>query len=328
MKKNILASILFVVFAVNLSMAQNGSSSRAGFIETNYDLSLPPGKSFQGSYYFWNQDVGTLTYNPALVEQVEWIDSVTINQSLSTSCEDIIHVKIFIQAPDEEGLYTAFLQDLDGNYAGISILLTVTTNLPYTDSLTISTTVNTLISQPEPFFNSGLPNLGCTELAFSNQPFQFNISLFPEVNFITISPESFSLVTGQSSFAIYSGQTSIAGTYVFYRMVTNDYFSFPGFVKITLIVEDPLREYTPSNIAFQPYPNPAYDQITLPLGDFNKTAVHGEVYSLSGHYLMDLNGIVEGERLNCDLTKLNPGTYFIRLIDNDGRFRNFRIIKQ
>jgi hypothetical protein len=328
MKKNILTHALFFVFALNISFAQQGSTSKAGFIETNYEINLPPGKTFQGSYYFWNQDVGALTYNPALVEPVEWIDSLTINQNVSNSCEDFIHVRIFIQAPEEEGIYTAFLQDLNGNYAGVNILLTVTSNLPYTDSLTITTNVNTLISQPEPFVNSGLPGLGCTEFAFSNEPFEFNFSLFPEVSFITISPENFSLLTGQNNFVIYSGQTDIAGTYVFYRIITSDYFSFPGIVKITLIVEDPLLGNFPKSNDFQPYPNPAQEQITLPLGDFNKTAVHGKVYSLTGQYLMNLEGFVNGDAFICDLTKLRTGAYIIRILNNDGSFQNFRILKQ
>lgn len=79
------------------------------------------------------------------------------------------------------------------------------------------------------------------------------------------------------------------------------------------------------DLALSIYPNPARDHINIASESGKDATLDIQFYSLMGQPLKQVGQVPLPYRL--ELSQVPAGTYFVRLTDQDGQFRNFRIVK-
>jgi hypothetical protein len=178
-----------------------------GTRDSYYEIELLPQSSFIGSWYFWTTGASAtanFTQNP----QVDWLE---ISPSQFTDYGDGIATKVdyYFNAPAQAGVYTTVINDLQGSWNDMYIVLTVTEtptpNLTYNNI--VPTHENFLIERsytaPLYFFwedvNQYYYFSGCLMI---NQHEQANKSWF------NINPETICLDPGQSVSTHYTASFS------------------------------------------------------------------------------------------------------------------------
>lgn len=79
------------------------------------------------------------------------------------------------------------------------------------------------------------------------------------------------------------------------------------------------------DLALTIYPNPASDHINIASEKEKDATLDISFFSLMGQPLQEMQQVQLPYRL--ELAQLPAGTYFVRLTDNNGQFRNFRVVK-
>ena len=183
----------FVNGILNKTMVSSGITDKSetkALTAFYYDLDLLPGQIIEGWYYFWSVE-GTLSCNFKETPDAGWV-SINPRKFTSTSCSDIIPVRITFNAPVTEGNYEATLKDSVGNWSDFIIRIKVTRNPTvnstirrigiYTDSVVYE---DNLMHYPVTFSNNS-----CVSYYFPGDSMKFNFQINPYVNWLKISPMS------------------------------------------------------------------------------------------------------------------------------------------
>ena len=100
----------------------------------------------------------------------------------------------------------------------------------------------------------------------------------------------------------------------------------------TITVESGLDQAGGITLACAAYPNPASDYLILKINDPGQTGYAGPHQDLSFH-LYGINGnMIEKRKITATettipLTRLAPGSYFLKIISEDTSIKTFKIIK-
>lgn len=141
MKRKIFIKLPGLLFLIGIGLVASGQHEDAfiGGIDANgnsivisanrdtyYDIELLPQKSFTGSWYFWTTAASSsadLSENPP----VDWLE---ISPAQFTDYGDGIATKVdyHFTVPEQTGVYTTVINDLNGNWGDMYITLTVNRN--------------------------------------------------------------------------------------------------------------------------------------------------------------------------------------------------------
>jgi len=86
-----------------------------------------------------------------------------------------------------------------------------------------------------------------------------------------------------------------------------------------------LEEAKDINLVFLAYPNPTSDFLTLKVGNYDYQNLSFMLYDMRGNLLE--NKKVTGTQTDISMGNLIPGTYFLRILDNQKEIKTFKIIK-
>jgi hypothetical protein len=86
-----------------------------------------------------------------------------------------------------------------------------------------------------------------------------------------------------------------------------------------------LEEAKDISLVFLAYPNPASDFLTLKVGNYYYQNLSFMLYDMRGNLLE--NKKVTGTQTDISMGNLIPGTYFLRILDNQKEIKTYKIIK-
>lgn len=156
----------------------------------DYNIELLPGLSYQGWYYFWSTGD---TLAAAFVEQIDvpWL-TLSGNNFTSTGCNDIAPVGFHFSAPVVPGIYTAVVEDLNGNWDDVNVTLIVSENPLAADVFTFAANAGDTVLYTDDEDWDGF-SLGCLNPYFPGSTQAYVIAEFPEAPWMTINPTAFTL---------------------------------------------------------------------------------------------------------------------------------------
>jgi len=79
------------------------------------------------------------------------------------------------------------------------------------------------------------------------------------------------------------------------------------------------------NLTCTAYPNPTGDILQLEIGNYSTEHLYYKLYDLSGNILGDKK--ITENNTHIKMEHFMPGTYFLKIIDNNQEIRIFKIIK-
>ncbi|HOF20629.1 MAG TPA: T9SS type A sorting domain-containing protein [Bacteroidales bacterium] len=86
-----------------------------------------------------------------------------------------------------------------------------------------------------------------------------------------------------------------------------------------------IEEAVGIKLSLSAYPNPTTDYLTLEVKDFDLSALYFYLYDMNGKLLQ--NEKIKSIQTNIDMSNLEPGSYFIKVIRKNKEFKTFKVIK-
>lgn len=145
---------------------------------------------------------------------------------------------------------------------------------------------------------------------------------------------SFSTITAQTSINATGGNASDTGGSASYSVGQVVYTTNAGTTaSITqgvqqvyeILEETSLKKTKGISLSISAYPNPATNNLTLEIKDFDISNLHFQLYDMSGKLLQ--NQKIISSQTNIVMNNLVPATYFIKVIQENKEVKTFRIIK-
>ena len=177
---------------------------------SNYDITLLPGQSFTGVRYLFSQStkIGNFQVN----NLPTWLNSVSPNIFTSTGCTDIIPIEFSITAPTSPGVYSYTVIEGNNNWNDTKITLTVTST-PLADTVIVAGDIFGSDTTFQTLYNNGF-NAPCLNPYFPfTAGYDIKYELYPSVNWLSVTPDTFTLANSQSQIVSRVFQNSIAGVY-------------------------------------------------------------------------------------------------------------------
>lgn len=86
-----------------------------------------------------------------------------------------------------------------------------------------------------------------------------------------------------------------------------------------------IEEAVGIKLSLSAYPNPTTDYLTLEVKDFDLSALYFYLYDMKGKLLQ--NEKIKSIQTSIDMSNLEPGSYFIKVIRKNKELKTFKIIK-
>lgn len=80
------------------------------------------------------------------------------------------------------------------------------------------------------------------------------------------------------------------------------------------------------NLTVTAYPNPATDNLTLRIDEFDISNISYQLYDMNGKLLQ--NEKIAGNQTSITMRNLVPATYFVKVVQGNKEVKTFKIIKQ
>lgn len=201
-----------------------------GALETlNYNIELPPGKSFTGHFYFWSNG-GSITANYAPSDPLALFVQMFPSNFTSTSCSSIVPVAFSFSAINNPGTYTKSYFDQNFVFPPINITLTVTNTPSALTPDTVILNIGETEFITENISASGFTGIGCLPVYLPSNSAVVSYSTSTTAGWINFNPSSVTLTTSNPSAVVEKIiQWDTSGYFSTYEMRTIQWLSHPRY---------------------------------------------------------------------------------------------------
>lgn len=318
--KQVIVLLIGLFFTLNSNVVDAQQEFRSSR-DFTWQIQLRPNMTFTGYWFFWSNGSAPITLNSQLENPTDWVSSITLENATTSSCSEIGTLKFEIVAPNDPGIYSARIMDLNSNFDPIEVTLLVSDILIPIDSINLTGIVNQEIVVPEPRLNDGKSNLGCVEPFYPglSESYEFFWHADGIPGTIATSPSEFTLLNDEQIILQNSATFSQAGNFTAYRYGKVEYSNSLWVLKVNFsISETPagINTTAPTKNAIA-FPNPAENFVTIP------SDASISLYSIDGKFIRDITTNTNQSQTQIDLSDLKAGIYIAK-----AGLNNYRIIKK